>query len=457
REECDFVGLTLLEFVALFVTVMFLSYVVMILLPFLRRPRTTLGDPGDFDWHFFIPARDEEAVIVQTMSRTLHDFPAAHLWVIDDASEDNTAGLVQAFAAHDSHVHLVRRVLPEARTGKGHALNSAYQALDAWLPLGADRTRTIVVVIDADGRLSPDALCYVSSPSVFGNAKIGAAQIAVRMENRDDLGRVATVSRAGRRFSKFLVRMQDLEFMTSMSAMQLLRERTGSVGMGGNGQFSRLTALDEIARRYESPWHGALLEDYELGLHILLVGYGNRFVYDTWVEQEGLVSFRRFVAQRARWTQGTMQCSTYIGEIIRCPNLSNAGVVESCYFLITPWLQVVGVVLWPALLGLTVFRAVNYTAGPAAFVSQFWPVAGIAVLFGAMPFIMWGPVYRRMTEHDMSRTRSVVLGLGNAVYLLYTYVSTARALGRFVMGRRNWVKTRRNAEEVVRGAVASNV
>ncbi|MEP7177788.1 MAG: glycosyltransferase [Pseudonocardiales bacterium] len=450
-------GLTLLQFIALFVTVMFLSYVVMILLPFLRRPRTEPGNSADFDWHFFIPARDEESVIATTLGRCQRDFPAAHLWVIDDASEDRTAEIVLAMGADDPQIHLVRRQLPDARVGKGLALNSAYLALRNWLPSWADHTRTIVVVIDADGRLAPDALNYVSSDSVFGDAKVGAAQIAVRMENREDLGQAAAVSRAGRRFSTFLVRMQDLEFMTSMSAMQLLRERTGSVGMGGNGQFSRLTALHEIAERYELPWHGALLEDYELGLHILLVGYRNRFVYDTYVEQEGLLSARRFIAQRARWTQGTMQCSSYIADIIRCPNLSNAGVVESCYFLVTPWLQVVGVVLWPVLFLLTISKALEYPAGAGSFVAQFWPIALLALLFGALPFVLWGPVYRKVAENSMSRTRSWLLGFGNAAYLLYTYVSTARAMGRFMIGRGNWVKTRRNAEMVVRGSVASDV
>jgi cellulose synthase/poly-beta-1,6-N-acetylglucosamine synthase-like glycosyltransferase len=450
-------SVVLLEFVALFVTVMFLSYVAMILIPFLRRPKTELGDPDDFDWHFFIPARDEEAVIAATLARCRSDFPGAHVWVIDDASTDRTAHIVTDIGLTDPFVHLVRRFLPDARTGKGAALNSAYEALCDWFPTWGDRTRTIVVVLDADGRLKPDALAYVSSPSVFGNAKVGAAQVAVRMENRDDLGQFVNQSRGGVRFSRFLVRMQDLEFMTSMSAMQLLRERTGSVGMGGNGQFSRLSALDEIARRYTAPWHGALLEDYELGLHILLVGYTNRFVYDTCVEQEGLLSFRRFVAQRTRWTQGTMQCSTYIGDIIRCPNLTNAGVVESCYFLITPWLQVIGIVLWPVLFVATCIHALRYPSGTLDFVGQFWPIALLAVVFGALPFVMWGPVYRRMVEPSTSRTRSWVWGFGNAFYLLYTYFSTARAFGRFLTGRRNWVKTRRNSEEIVRRAVASDV
>lgn len=450
-------GVLLLEFVALFVTVVFLAYVAMIVLPFLRRPDTVPGNPDEFEWHFLIPARDESTVIGDTIATCRRDFPAAHVWVVDDASEDDTAYIVLDYAAWDAHVHLVRRFLPNARTGKGDALNAGYREIDRWLPRHADRTRTVVAVLDADGRLARDALSYVSSDTVFGDPAVGAAQIAVRMENREDLGNYAAPSRMGVRFSRFLVRMQDLEFMTTMSAMQMLREKTGSVGMGGNGQFTRMSALDEIARRYREPWHGALLEDYELGLHILLVGYKNRFVYDTYVEQEGLLSMRRLLAQRTRWTQGTMQCSIYLKNIIASPNFSNSGVVESCYFLVTPWLQVIGVFLWPLLLVFTLVQAFHYPAGAGAFFAQFWPLALVTLIFGALPFIMWGPVYRKYVEPDISRMRGWLLGLGNSCYLYYTYASTPRAFGRILMRRRGWAKTRRNAEAIVRGPVASDV
>ncbi len=62
-------GIVLLQFVGLFVTVVFLAYVAMILFPFIRHPRTEPGHADDFEWHFFIPARDEEAVIEQTLTR----------------------------------------------------------------------------------------------------------------------------------------------------------------------------------------------------------------------------------------------------------------------------------------------------------------------------------------------------------------------------------------------------
>jgi hypothetical protein len=67
--------------------------------------------------------------------------------------------------------------------------------------------------------------------------------------------------------------MQDLEFRTAIAAIQMSRGATGTISMGGNGQFTRLSALDSIAGPTGSPWRGSLLEDFELGVHLLTAGY----------------------------------------------------------------------------------------------------------------------------------------------------------------------------------------
>ncbi|MGW2475632.1 glycosyltransferase [Streptomyces sp. NPDC001665] len=87
-----------------------------------RRPSRT-GDPAAFTWHFFVPCRDEEAVIETTVTRLRADFPGGYVWVIDDASEDRTGSIVGALAARHERVHLVSRRLPDDRNGKGAALN----------------------------------------------------------------------------------------------------------------------------------------------------------------------------------------------------------------------------------------------------------------------------------------------------------------------------------------------
>ncbi len=55
-----------------------------------RRRPAEQGDAAAWDWHFFVPCRDEEAVIATTVDRLRGDFPASYVWVIDDASDDRT-------------------------------------------------------------------------------------------------------------------------------------------------------------------------------------------------------------------------------------------------------------------------------------------------------------------------------------------------------------------------------
>ncbi|MFF2305913.1 glycosyltransferase [Streptomyces sp. NPDC058128] len=102
--------------------------------------------------------------------------------MIDDASDDLTAPIVTSLAQRAPRVHLVSRHRPDARIGKGAALNAAYAALDEHLSgtRDRDRDRVIVCVVDADGRLSPDALARVSGPDSSGDPETGGVQIGVR-------------------------------------------------------------------------------------------------------------------------------------------------------------------------------------------------------------------------------------------------------------------------------------
>ncbi|MDO5764033.1 MAG: glycosyltransferase, partial [Bifidobacteriaceae bacterium] len=250
----------------------------------------------------FIPCRDEETVVDATIRRAMKDFPEAHVWVIDDDSDDRTVDIANEYSGINSKIHVVRRKRPNARMGKGSALNGAYKALNQWLPSTIDRSRVIIGVVDADGELAPDALAVVASQSVFGRAKTGAAQIAVWMKNRDDKNPLPAQGRIANWFASSLLRLQDIEFRTVIAGMQSLRERTGTVGLGGNGQFARLSTLDAIAEQYGEPWHGALLEDYELGVHVLLAGYEVKHVYDTHVSQEALPDLKRLMMWQCRHT-----------------------------------------------------------------------------------------------------------------------------------------------------------
>ena len=183
----------------------------------------------------------------------IHD-PGLHVMVIDDGSDDGTGDVVQALG--DPRAEVLRRVLPNARRGKGEALNNALAVVRERFA-GCDPSSVIIGVVDADGRLDPHAIA--EARRAFAPAEVGAVQMGVRINNR---------------FSSLLARMQDMEFVVFTAVFQEGRRRLGSVGMGGNAQFARLSALNSLGRR---PWTRSLTEDFDLGVRLNGAGWTNEY------------------------------------------------------------------------------------------------------------------------------------------------------------------------------------
>jgi 1,2-diacylglycerol 3-beta-glucosyltransferase len=301
-------------------------------------------------------------------------------------------------------------------------------------------------VIDADGRPAPNCLDVCAGAGMFGDPGVGSVQVQVRMLNRYDRRPFPRRGRLVNALGQTLVRLQDLEFRVPISAIQCTRRLTRSVGLGGNGQFSRLSALDVVAGG-DGPWRGALLEDYELSLHLMMTGHRNEYTQDTWVDQEALPDIRRLVRQRTRWGQGTMQCGAYLRQLWTSRHVSKIGALEATYYLVQPWLQLIGTFVYPVP---AIVFVTNYLAGPTAM--QAWVVAGgwmilaFYLVVGLGPFVLWGPLYRRRCEPGLGVAAALALGVGYSLFVLIFYVTSWRAFCRILGGRTDWSKTRRNAE-----------
>jgi cellulose synthase/poly-beta-1,6-N-acetylglucosamine synthase-like glycosyltransferase len=241
--------------------------------------------------------------------------------------------------------------------------------------------------------------------------------------------------------------MQDLEFRTAIAAIQKSRGYTGTISMGGNGQFARLSALDSIAGPAGQPWRGSLLEDFELGVHLLTRGWRTGFTMDTHVDQEGLYSLRRFLVQRTRWGQGTMQCARYVRRIWDSEHLTTLGAAEMLYYLAQPWLQLLGTLVYPIPFVLLAGRTV---AAPGWvwqwFTGGAWILFVVYGSFGVLPFVIWGPIYWWKCERKGGFLRALAYGACYAAYIYTFYITSWRAVFRLVRGRNGWAKTRRNAE-----------
>lgn len=308
---------------------------------YLRRwARRTPGNEADYLWVFMVPALNEAVTIADSVAR-LRAVEATHkaIIVINDGSEDETAQVLESIAGPDLLVFT--RVAPEARQGKAAALNACFHFVRSELLAqerfqGWSADRVIIGIIDADGRLAPQAPENVATH--FDQPRVGGVQVNVRIYNQ----------------ISYLTRMQSLEFQIFGGLYQCGRAEWGAAFMGGNGQFNRLAALESVASE-EGPWSHYLTEDQELGLRLLSRGWTGEQAYGTYVDQQGLNSLRRLYRQRARWMQGNLQV---LGDVRRlyAHNLTGIRRIDALITLLLPGLVLlVGVAVAVALLAAVFF------------------------------------------------------------------------------------------------------
>lgn len=365
---------------------------------------------------FAVPCLNEERVIEETLAR-LRSVPIPNfvVLVIDDGSDDHTAELVNASSFPE--LTLFRRRLPEARGGKGAALNAGIRWLldsgriDEW-----DPANVIVCILDADGRLEVSGLPRVLRE--FEDPLVGGVQIGVRIVNRAH---------------RVLLRLQDMEFVTYTRIFQVPRSRSGYAFLGGNGQFTRLSALLSLG---DEPWSDSLTEDVDLGIRLVLQGWWTRFVPEVTVEQQGLTSIRRLVRQRSRWFQGALQTWRLI------PRVS----------AMSPWrviIEFVHALLSPALILVTTFMVLSFLTfltgavlsgeGRSLLLRPTVLVSWYVLTF--FPALVLGLAYREGS--GIGNVRLFALAHTFIVFAVTWVAAGWWATGRLIVGRRSWLKTER--------------
>ena len=329
-----------------------------------RAADTADGDANAFTWVFLVPALNEELTIRDSVERLLAlPVHRRHVVVIDDASDDRTPRILHEMSHPD--LHIVRRELPEARCGKAAALNHAYAVLAERLG-EIDRGNVVVAVVDADGRLDARAPDHVAAH--FADPAVGGVQSLVRIYNRQRL----------------LTWCQDVEFSVYGHLYQAGRNGWGTAGMGGNGQFNRLGALDDVADG-PGPWRDRLTEDQDLGLRLIARGWKGRQELRATVTQQGLPSLRALLRQRTRWSQGNLQAIGLTGQIVRAP-VPFAARIDLLAYLFMP--------IWQAIIGATFLAAVTlailrvapfWGGGPTWQLLLFYALAFGGTILGASP------------------------------------------------------------------------
>lgn len=414
----------------------FYSVLLTVMIYLQRKRPLSEGHSADAVFSLLVPARNEEAVLRQTLESLLDiDYPTDkfEIVVMDDGSTDRTAEIAVGLArTHPGRLHLVRMSGERAGRGKSEALNLGFRSL-----LRNSRFRGnsmwIVGVFDADGVPDRDVLRKAGFP--FIDPQVGAVQCSVRIANRR---------------KSWLARMQDLEFAAFSRVTQMIRARLAdSASLGGNGQFVRASALEGVAisqapkspRRFWRP--GALAEDLELSTRLSLQGWKIRHLATAYVHQEGVERFRDLLRQRTRWAWGSLQVFVeYVAKmkVFRARHVPLRRRVDLAVTLSL-------FVLSPLVLFVWVLTFLSF-AGVVGVSNLLPGLLTIGISFGFFPLVAWGMWQQR--EYRRAR-----LPLDLLLFTAYTYhwlPCLYVAILRMVGGDDpRWLKTRRVAQERLSG------
>lgn len=221
-----------------------------------------------------IPAYNEARVIARTVRSVLaQQYPHFEVIVVDDGSTDHT-NEAAATASDDARLQVIRRV----NGGKAAALNAGM----------ALATGEVIVVIDADTLLAPDAIAHLVRP--LADVRVGAVAGNAKVGNRVNL----------------VTHWQAVEYVTSQNldrrAFVMLNCIT--VVPGAIGAWRREAVLDAGGFRTDT-----LAEDQDLTLTLLRRGHRVALADQAVAFTEAPESFEALLKQRFRWSFGTLQCA----------------------------------------------------------------------------------------------------------------------------------------------------
>jgi 1,2-diacylglycerol 3-beta-glucosyltransferase len=381
----------------------------------LRPPAPPADGGGSLTWVFLVPALNEPVTIADSVRRLLEvDVSRRKVIVIDDGSDDGTPAALAEI--DDPDLVVLRRDPPHAREGKATALNHAYRSLGNVLGADVDRSEVIVAIVDADGRLAPDAPRYAAAH--FTDPHVGGVQSLVRIYNR----------------KRLLAWMQNVEFAVYGHLFQAGRNGWGTAGLGGNGQFNRLSALDEISD-HDGPWHDRLTEDQDLGLRLIAAGWEGRQELRAIVDQQGLPKLHPLFRQRTRWSQGNLQAISLTSDVWRAP-FPRTARVELLVYLLMP--------LWQALVGLALLASIFLWANGEA---DFWgggiPWELLFVYLLAFGGTILGCIAARSPDGWRGWLTGFLIGHPYAIYTWLLWPVLIRSALRQLTERRDWAKTER--------------
>ncbi len=220
-----------------------------------------------------VPAYNEEKVIVETLRSILaSDYENLTCLVVDDGSDDGTLRVISEAFGTDPRV----QVFSQANQGKWRALNMAFQRIET----------EIAVCVDADTRISPDAIREIVRP--FADSKVAAVAGTVVVANASGL----------------LTQFQSIEYITAQQIGRRAQDHLNGIMVvpGALGAW-RVEAVRDVGL-YSNE---TLTEDADLTIWLRRGGYRVAYAENARSQTEAPADVRSLLKQRLRWSLGNLQ------------------------------------------------------------------------------------------------------------------------------------------------------
>jgi len=232
--------------------------------------------PEDYPFlSIIVPAYNEAEVIASSLSSLLElKYPYYEIVAVDDGSTDGTYERMKQFEGNHYGVNV--SVYRKENSGKADTLN-----------YGIRRSKAqIVVCMDSDSRLTPEALRYAVYH--FADPHVGAVAGNVKVINRHNIW----------------TKLQALEYIEGLNIVRNAQAfwRTVNTVPGPMGIFRR-EAIDSVGG-YDSD---TFAEDFDMTVKLLAHGWKIDYEPLAIAYTEAPEGLLDIIKQRYRWTRGVLQ------------------------------------------------------------------------------------------------------------------------------------------------------
>jgi len=262
---------------ATFLLLLILRHFILIWFSFLHQRELAYQDiPEIYPFvSIIVPAYNEAEVISNSLASLLElRYPYYEIIAVDDGSSDGTFEKMKEFEGNHYGVRV--QTFRKENSGKADALN-----------YGIRRSKApIVICMDSDSRLTPDALRYAVRH--FSDPNVGAVAGNVKVINRHNIW----------------TKLEALEYIEGLNIARMAQAFARAVNVipGPMGIFRR-AALDATGG-YDSD---TFAEDFDMTVKILADGWKISYEPKAVAYTEAPEELNDIIKQRYRWTRGILQ------------------------------------------------------------------------------------------------------------------------------------------------------